>query len=76
MAGSHILLDTPDGDIEVHVAPNDFLTSNNFAIERHEEIEIVGSRITVNGEEMIVARELTQDGRTLAVRDSNGMPSW
>ena len=76
MAGTHVLLDIPDGDIEVHVAPADFLVSNGFAITRHEVMDVVGSRITVNGEEMIVARELTQNGRTLAVRDADGMPRW
>lgn len=76
MAGTHVLLDTPDGDIEVHVAPTSFLASNGLEIARHEVIEVVGSRITVNGEEMIVAREITQEGRTLAVRDADGTPRW
>ncbi len=76
MAGTHVLLDTPAGDIEVHVAPTSFLSANGFEIARHEVMDVVGSRITVNGEEMIVAREITQDGQTLAVRDASGMPKW
>lgn len=76
MAGSHVLLDTPQGDIEVHVAPTSFLTANGFEIVRHEVMDVVGSRINVNGEEMIVAREITQDGRTLALRDAAGTPRW
>ena len=63
MAGTHVLLDTPDGDIEVHVAPASFLASNGFEIARHEVIDVVGSRITVHGEAMIVARDITRDPR-------------
>jgi hypothetical protein len=76
MAGTHVLLDTPDGDIEVHVAPTSFLASNGFEIARHEVLDVVGSRITVNGERIIVARDITQGGRTLAVRNTDGTPTW
>jgi len=76
MAGSHVLLDTPQGDIEVHIAPTSFLTANGFEIARHEVLDVVGSRITVNGEAMIVAREIAQGGRTLTLRGADGTPRW
>ncbi len=59
----------------MHVAPTDFLTSNGFEIARYEVIDVVGSRITVNGMEMIVVRDITQSDRTLALRNADGTPN-
>ena len=36
----------------------------------------MGSRINVDSEEAIIAREIRKDDRTLVLRDRDGIPLW
>ena len=37
---------------------------------------IRGSRVKIDGEEAIIAREIKKGDKTLVLRDENGVPMW
>ncbi|HVY94413.1 MAG TPA: hypothetical protein VHA14_16745, partial [Bryobacteraceae bacterium] len=49
---------------------------SGFKFAKGDSVEITGSKVTMNGEEWIIAREVTKDGKTLTLRDKDGNPKW
>ena len=74
--GTHLILKTENGTVQVHVAPTRFLRSNNLSFSRGDELQVVGSRIMYQGHEAMIARSTTRKGQTVAFRKPNGRPLW
>ena len=70
------MIKTPQETIEVHVAPSWYLAEQDFEIDTEEKVIVIGSRINIDGEEAIIAREIKKGDRTLTLRDENGFPMW
>ena len=62
--------------LDVRVAPRAYLTDRGFSLDQGDELEITGSRVMVRGAPVLIAREVTKQGRTLRVRDRDGRPLW
>ena len=76
MLGTHVLLETDEGDIDVHVGPMSFLEACDFRIEPGDYIFVIGSLIHVDNRFVVVAREINRDDRTLSLRNEKGVPLW
>jgi len=74
--GTHLMVKTENGTIQVHVAPVRFLRRNNLRFNEGDQIQIVGSRINYRGHDAIIARTTTRAGQTVAFREPNGHPLW
>jgi hypothetical protein len=74
--GVHLLVNTGDDTVEVHLAPSWYLEERNFAIAPEDKIAITGSRIDVDGESAIIARQIKKGNETLTLRDEEGYPLW
>ncbi len=74
--GVHLLVNTGKEKIEVHLAPSWYLEDRDFEIAPEEKIAITGSRINVDGEQAIIARQIKKGNETLILRDENGFPMW
>ena len=74
--GTHLIVKTENGTVQVHVAPTRFLRSNNLSFSRGDELQVVGSRIMYQGHEAMIARSTTRKGQTVAFRKPNGRPLW
>jgi DNA/RNA endonuclease YhcR with UshA esterase domain len=75
-AGTHLTLKTDKGAYVVHVGPSSFIAGQGFTIDKGDTLEITGSKSTVNGKEVLLARTLTKDGKVLTLRDEKGIPKW
>jgi hypothetical protein len=62
--------------VDVRVAPRAYLASRGFTLDQGDTLEITGSRVTIDGAPVLIAREVTKRGRTLWVRDRDGRPLW
>lgn len=62
--------------LDVRVAPRAYLKDRGFSLDQGDELEITGSRVMVRGAPVLIAREVTKQGRTLPVRDRDGRPLW
>lgn len=73
---THLTVKTNKETIEVHLAPSWFLAEQDFDLTPQDKITVLGSRIKLDGEEAIVAREIKKGERTLVLRDRDGFPVW
>ena len=74
--GTHILLKTDKEDLDVHLGPTAFVTQSGFTFAKGDHIEVLGSRVRVGATDALLAREVQKDGKTLVLRDANGIPKW
>lgn len=74
--GTHLILKTEAASVDVHVGPSSYIEQKQFAFAPGETIEVVGSKVTIGGQEALLAREITKDGKTLVLRNAQGVPNW
>lgn len=74
--GSHLVLKTEDGAIEVHLAPTKFVNEYQLVLARGDNLEVLGSRVMIAGREALLARQITRGEETFVFRDANGKPVW
>ena len=74
--GTHIMLKTDSGILEVHVAPLRFLQGNGVSFSNGEQIEVVGSMVIYEAHDAMIARKITRGDQTFAFRQPNGRPLW
>jgi hypothetical protein len=75
-SGTHLLLKTETGTLPVHVGPSSYLAKQQFSFVKGDKIEVLGSRVTIAQKETLLAREITKAGKTLVLRDAQGIPQW
>lgn len=74
--GIHLLVDTGNDTIEVHLAPSWYLEDRDFTFAPEDKIIITGSRISLDGEPEIIARQIKKGDRIFTLRDEDGYPLW
>ena len=74
--GLHLKLTAPSGLLEVHVGPSSFVASKNVTFAKGDTLTVVGSKVTMGGQEVLIAREIKKGDQVLTLRDANGFPFW
>jgi len=74
--GTHLELKTADGVYSVHLGPSSYIANQGFSFAKNDEIEVTGSKVTMNGKDTILAREVKKGGKTLTLRNVQGIPAW
>ena len=67
---------TAVGTITVHLGPAGFLRTFDMTIEEGDEVVVVGSRVSMAGRSVILAKEITVAGDCLLLRLTDGTPRW
>ena len=75
-SGTHLILKTDAATFDVHVGPSSYIAQQKFAFAKGDVIEVVGSKVTIADKEALLAREITKDGKTLVLRNAQGIPQW
>ncbi len=70
--GSHLLLNTGEGIVVVHLAPARVMRSQAFAFATGDRLEVVGAKFRFRGQNGVIAREITRGGETFMLRDHDG----
>jgi hypothetical protein len=76
MMHRRVVLKTDQGRIIVHLGPTWYVTEEKLPLKVGATLEVTGSKVTRNGKTVIVAREAKTDGKTLTLRDEQGLPVW
>ena len=74
--GTHLILKTDKETLEVRLGPTTFLEKEKFTFAKGDQIEVTGSKVKIGGAEALIAREVKKDGKTLTLRDAQGVPAW
>jgi DNA/RNA endonuclease YhcR with UshA esterase domain len=74
--GIHLIVKSGTETYFVHVAPDNFLKDMEFTVNKGDSVEVVGSKIKVDGQDEVLAREITDNNNQLTLRDKKGTPVW
>jgi hypothetical protein len=74
--GTHLILKTDAGTLQVHVAPRRFLQGNGVSFSKGDQIGVVGSTVTYEGHDAMIARKIARGDQTFALRQPDGTPLW
>jgi hypothetical protein len=75
--GAHLTLKLQDGStMELHLAATKYMKSYELVFNKGDEIEVVGSKVKLDGAETILAREITRGQDSFVFRDADGKPVW
>jgi len=58
--------------MEIHLAPARVMRSQKFSFSPGDQIEVLGSRVKIQGQASIIAREVTRGNETFFIRDRQG----
>lgn len=74
--GTHLGVRIETEILTVHVGPSSYLAQQGFSLAVGEQIEVSGSRISFEGSDVLIAREIKKGETTLTLRNSQGIPGW
>ena len=74
--GTHLVLKTEAESMEVILGPTAFLKKHDCAVAKGDEIEVIGAKIKMDGQDELLAREVKKSEKTLTLRDKMGRPMW
>lgn len=74
--GTHLVLKTDKDSIGVHVGPTAYLAGKGITFAKGDRLEILGSRVTVDKETVLIARQVKKGDNTWTLRDASGRPAW
>lgn len=74
--GLHLTLRTDSGTSDVRLGPAAYVRSKDFQLTKGDSITVTGSKITLDQQEVIVAREVKKGDKALTLRDAQGRPLW
>ena len=70
--GRHLRMQSATGTMEIHLAPARVMRSQKFSFSPGDQIEVLGSKVKIQGQESIIAREVTRGNETFFIRDRQG----
>lgn len=75
--GTHITMRADDGRVmNVYLGPKDYLQQQNLKLRSGDKVTLTGSRTSLNGRSVVVAREIESEGTRVTLRSPEGMPAW
>ncbi|MFH1264043.1 MAG: DNA-binding protein [Pseudomonadota bacterium] len=74
--GIHLIIKTDTGTVVVHLGPDWYIERQDMKIELKDVVEVTGSRVAIEGKNVLIASEIKKGTDVLTLRDSNGFPAW
>ena len=81
MAGTHLIVRPESAraggeTTDVYLAPLDFLKDFGCHFVKGDRIQVKGSKVKFNGNNVVLAREVRLESNTVYLRDEHGVPYW
>jgi len=76
MTLQEVFLKTDQGSLRVHLGPSWYFSEQKLTIKAGDTMEVTGSKVTLNNQPAIIAREIKVNDKTLKLRDEQGVPVW
>jgi DNA/RNA endonuclease YhcR with UshA esterase domain len=74
--GAHLILQTAEGVVEVHLAPAAYLSEYQMSFAKGDKVVILGTKVTFHDAPAMLARQLTREDNEYFFRDAKGRPLW
>jgi len=72
----YFTLKTVDNDVEVQLAPRNFIEKTAFKLKTGERVTVIGAPSMFKAREVLLAREVRYSKGVFTIRDRNGSPMW
>jgi hypothetical protein len=72
--GAHVVLQTPSGQVDVHLGPRGFLEARHFSLANGDAVRVIGAPVSASGINVFLARVIQKGTQALVLRSSNGLP--
>ena len=76
LGGTHLMVKTDKEMLAVHVGPTAYLTEKQITLAKGDSLEILGSRVAMDNESVVIARQIQKGDKTFMLRDASGRPLW
>jgi len=73
---AYLEIKSGEGTVQIFLCPKSFLDDMGVNFKAGEEIQVTGSKVTQDGADLILAREVDKGGDTLTLRFKDGKPAW
>lgn len=73
---SGVTLKTDQGEVRVHLGPAWYMDEQKLALKKGDVLEVTGAQTTQDDMKVILAREVTLNGKKINMRDNQGFPVW
>jgi hypothetical protein len=74
--GTHLVVKTEKETITVHVGPTAYLAEKGITLAKGDSVEILGSRVTMGSEPVLIAKQIKKGDKAWMLRDASGRPLW
>ena len=75
--GMQMLVQTDNGkSTRVQVGPAWYLERQDLDIKENTRVQVCGARAEIDGQPVLMAREVQFDGQVITLRDAQGTPIW
>jgi hypothetical protein len=74
--GLQVTVRTDKETISVILGPVSYLQEQSFSFEPQDALIVKGSRMSVQGQTLLIAAEVAKGGKTLKLRNEAGTPLW
>ena len=75
--GMQLLVQTEDGQsTRVQVGPAWYLERQDLDMQKNTHVQVTGARAEIDGQPVLMAREVQFDGQVITLRDAQGVPMW
>jgi hypothetical protein len=74
--GTHVIVQTSSGSVDVHVGSAKFLELNSVSLASGDSVRFIGENFAVGGHSVFLARIVQKGTKAVAVRSPKGMPLW
>lgn len=71
-----LIIKNGDEKIRIYVCPKPFEDEMGLSFNKGDQVAVTGSKVTHDGVDVILARELVKGDDTLLFRDTKGAPVW
>ena len=74
--GIHLRLKSESETLSVHLGPAWYLDRQEIGFQKGDHVVVKGSRVTMAGRPVIIAKEVRKGDELLKLRDESGIPVW
>jgi hypothetical protein len=74
--GTHLLIHTATGTVDVHVGSAAFLELNHLSLASGDSVRVIGESFANGTDTVFLARIVQKNTTAVAVRSPHGMPLW
>ena len=74
--GLRMSVQDSSGTTTVFIGPASYLASQGFTLGKGDTVQVTGSKVHFNQNDILIAAQIVDGGKTIKLRDDTGKPAW